>query len=109
MTSASELVWRKSAYGFTLHLHNRGPALVAVVPDDICPGMWRVRRPDGGLSDLANVTRAKDATASVALVFINHRKKQDQETPSEAPPVRQNVRPYVSGLSDIPATQRGAQ
>jgi hypothetical protein len=27
----------------------------------IIPGMWRIRHPDGRMSDLANLTRAKDA------------------------------------------------
>ena len=32
-----------------------------VVPDAAHPGMWRVRWPDGRLSDMTNLTRAKDA------------------------------------------------
>ena len=32
-----------------------------VVPDAVHPGMWRVRWPDGRLSDITNLTRAKDA------------------------------------------------
>jgi hypothetical protein len=34
-----------------------------VVPDAAHPGMWRVRWPDGSLSDITNLTRAKDAVA----------------------------------------------
>jgi hypothetical protein len=34
-----------------------------VVPDAARPGMWRVRWPDGRLSDMTNLTRAKDAVA----------------------------------------------
>ena len=33
----------------------------AVVPDTKWPGMYRVRTPDGGLSDMVNLSRAKDA------------------------------------------------
>ena len=33
------------------------------VPDAAHPGMWRVRWPDGRLSDMTNLTRAKDAVA----------------------------------------------
>jgi hypothetical protein len=32
-----------------------------VVPDSDWPGMYRVRRPDGSLSDMATLTRARDA------------------------------------------------
>lgn len=34
-----------------------------VAPDAAHPGMWRVRWPDGRLSDMTNLTRAKDAVA----------------------------------------------
>jgi hypothetical protein len=34
-----------------------------VVPDAAHPGMWRARWPDGRLSDMTNLTRAKDAVA----------------------------------------------
>ena len=34
-----------------------------VVPDAAHPGMWRVRWPDRRLSDITNLTRAKDAVA----------------------------------------------
>lgn len=34
-----------------------------VAPDAAHPGMWRVRWPDSRLSDMTNLTRAKDAVA----------------------------------------------
>jgi hypothetical protein len=33
----------------------------SVLPDKTYPGMYRIRKPDGTLSDMLNVTRAKDA------------------------------------------------
>ena len=33
------------------------------MPDSVYPGMWRVRWPDGRVSDLANLTRINDAIA----------------------------------------------
>jgi|GEM_PF-2637633 hypothetical protein len=33
------------------------------IPDSVYPGMWRVRWPDGRLSDLANLTRVNDAVS----------------------------------------------
>jgi hypothetical protein len=38
---------------------------LSIVPDDKS-GMWRIRLPDGTLSDMVNLTRAKEA-ASLAL------------------------------------------
>ena len=35
--------------------------LVIVVPDNFWPDMWRLCWPDGRVSDMANLTRAKDA------------------------------------------------
>jgi hypothetical protein len=36
-----------------------------IVPDSKWPGMFRIRRPDGSLSDMANLTRIKDALRSM--------------------------------------------
>jgi hypothetical protein len=36
-----------------------------IVPDGNYPGMYRLRLPDGSLSDLVNLTRARDALADV--------------------------------------------
>lgn len=38
-------------------------AYVAIVPDTTFPGMYRLKRTDGTLSDMVNLTRAKDALA----------------------------------------------
>jgi hypothetical protein len=38
-----------------------GVARYRLVPDGRWPGMWRIRRPDGTLTDMVNLTRAKDA------------------------------------------------
>ena len=31
-----------------------------IVPDPVWPGMYRIRRPDESLSDMANLTRCRD-------------------------------------------------
>ena len=33
--------------------------------------MWRIRYPDGWLSDMVNLTRAKDAAGLIALSLLN--------------------------------------
>jgi hypothetical protein len=36
-----------------------------VVPHEHWPGMFRIRRPDGSLSDMVNLTRVRDALCSI--------------------------------------------
>jgi len=40
--------------------------LAHIVPDKTYPGMWRVVRADGLLSDMVNKTRAKDVASGLA-------------------------------------------
>jgi hypothetical protein len=69
-----ELVWE----GNNLRL-GRGRKLSEIVQDSKYPNMWRVRHPNGSLSDMVNRTRAKDAAVTVAIMILN-----GQETPAEA-------------------------
>jgi hypothetical protein len=56
------------------YLGPKGRKLLRVVPDQKYPGMWRVERPDGSLTDMANCSWAKDAATAIALSFLNARK-----------------------------------
>ncbi len=40
--------------------------LATVVPDTRWPDMWRIAWPDGQISDMVNLTRAKDAAVAIA-------------------------------------------
>jgi hypothetical protein len=51
----------------------------SIVPDERYPQMWRVRCPNGSLSDMVNRTRAKDA----AMTMIGKDRKALQP-PAEA-------------------------
>jgi hypothetical protein len=73
----THLTWRQS--GGTRELCLGRTTKARVVPDDKYPGMWRVSC-DGRLSDMANLTRAKDAACSIVLASVNV-----EETGSEAP------------------------
>ena len=42
-------------------LYFRGHVIATIVQDVRYPDMWRVRLPDGTISDMVNLTRAKDA------------------------------------------------
>jgi hypothetical protein len=48
-----------------------GRLLAIVEPDTQWAGMYRVRLPSGHLTDIVNLTRAKDAAVSLALSKIN--------------------------------------
>jgi hypothetical protein len=41
------------------------PAYIAIVADNRFPGMYRLKRSDGSLSDMVNLTRAGDALAEI--------------------------------------------
>jgi hypothetical protein len=51
----------------------------SIVPDEYYPQIWRVRRPNGSLSDMSNRTRAKDA----AMTMLDKDLKAI-ETPAQA-------------------------
>jgi len=57
---------------------NSGKLLAIVEPDVKYPKMWRVRIPDGSVSDMANLTRIKDAAQSLALDRLNVDVSPDQ-------------------------------
>jgi hypothetical protein len=63
----NELVWD----GLQLRLRTAGgPVMATIVPDANWPGMWRVRS-GRRLSDMANLSRAKDAAISIVLRGLN--------------------------------------
>jgi hypothetical protein len=57
------------------------PRRPKVVPDATRRGMWRVRWPDGRLSDMTNLTRAKDAVA--CFMETQERRQRGRHSPSE--------------------------
>ena len=70
MYGRQDLIWD----GSQLRLFSsRGRVLASIEPDLTWPRLWRVRLPDGNLTDMVNLSRAKDAAASLALGILNHR------------------------------------
>src|SRR5262245_4480551 len=59
----NQLYWRHHGADWTLY--DRRRIVGRVVSDATWPHMWRVRLP-GGLSDIINLTRAKDAARALA-------------------------------------------
>ena len=95
-----DLTWRRERDS-TLVLCRAGSRaiLAQIVSDRVYPSMWRVKMPSGKLSDMTNLTRAKDAAMSIALAILN-REQKVQETASEAPPTAPND---FEALSDLQA------
>jgi hypothetical protein len=56
--------------GTTLRQRRGGRVRATIVPDKTWPGMWRVQMPDGDVTDMVNITRAKDAAQSLALAVL---------------------------------------
>jgi hypothetical protein len=65
----SHLRWGRDGAAWVVS--HGGAELARVVPDEKYRGMWRVRSPEGRLSDMANITWAKDAAAAMALAILN--------------------------------------
>ena len=79
--------------------------LLRIERDGVYPGMWRVRLPDGSLTDMVNRTRAKDAAVSIAL-----RSLEVSEMPLEAPPIAPNdfqVHPDLEAVCARPGARQG--
>jgi hypothetical protein len=53
-------------------------------PDATYPGMWLIRHPDGRLSEMVNLSRAKDAATSLAVGTLNADKRRPV-----TPPIRE--------------------
>jgi hypothetical protein len=69
MLGYADLFWKDN----NLYRLGSKRALLSIAPDAKYPDMWRVVRPDGSLSSMANRTRAKDAGMAMALQGLNGR------------------------------------
>jgi hypothetical protein len=78
--SRKDFSWHEHADGWALHAIGHRSAIVRVVIDKVWPGMWRVRHPDGRLSDMANLTWAKDGAIAVAMRWLDPRKVSRKKT-----------------------------
>lgn len=51
---------------YTLHYQRFPKVLARIIPDEIYPSMYRIHWPNGDISDMVNLTRAKDAAVLIA-------------------------------------------
>jgi hypothetical protein len=97
-----DFTWHEHPDGWALHAVGHQSAIVHIVPDGTWPGMWRIRHPDGQLSDMANLTRARDGAIAVAMRLLDPRKRGEQRAPA-ASPIRVPGRAGIYPHPDAPA------
>jgi hypothetical protein len=51
----------------------RGRILATIKPDPDWPNLYRIHMPDGHVTDMVNLTRARDAAVCLALNALNER------------------------------------
>jgi hypothetical protein len=51
---------------YALHYGSARTPITLVVPDSVYAGMYRIRWPSGAMSDMANLSRVKDAALAIA-------------------------------------------
>jgi hypothetical protein len=77
MPSAVSYSWKVN----DLHYGKGSKPVISIEKDAKYPTMWRVRMPDGTLSDMVNRTRAKDAAILVADRILNVAYRRDAPGP----------------------------
>ena len=70
IVGGDRLCWRRDGSALALYHGKSQNTLVHIEPDPIWPGMFRVRS-RVAVSDLCNLTRAKDAAFAIALRHLN--------------------------------------
>jgi len=79
-----------------LHAIGHRSAIVHIVPDRVWPEMWRIRHPDGRLSDMANLAWARDGAVAVAMRLLDPRKgKSPEAKPTASLPSRRKAEQRV--------------
>jgi hypothetical protein len=73
-----------------------------IVQDAKHPSMWRVRQPNGSLSDMVNRTRAKDACAAMAATAERRGRQsrtEDPQTRFSPPPLPNPLQAEINASS----------
>lgn len=87
MYDSHDLTWK----GERLFIVGKRAPVAEVMRDTCYVSMWRFRLlPDGELSDMVNLTRAKDAARCHTLTALNRRGRR-----TVSPPIEQTAEPVV--------------
>jgi len=95
-----DFTWHEQSDGWALHAIGHRSAIVHVVPDKVWPGMWRIRHPNGRLSDMANLSWAKDGAIAVAMRWLDPRKVSRRRA-EQSRPVASPMR-HIEGAAALP-------
>src|SRR5258708_298716 len=79
-----DLVWHRDGDDLVICHHGSAP-LLRVVRDTRFREMWRIADAGDRLSDLANITRARDGATSRALAILNRPTKAQETHPARSP------------------------
>jgi hypothetical protein len=79
-----DLVWRRNGDDWVI-CHYRSTPLLRVVRDTRFREMWRIAHAGDRLSDLTNLTRARDGATSWALAILNRPAKAQETHPARSP------------------------
>jgi hypothetical protein len=88
LVGRDRLTWRKDGVRLLLFHGSHQKPLAIVGPDHKYPVLYRIRYPDGHLSDMVNLARAKDAACRFALRSLN---SPPQETPLKGSQARKKA------------------
>jgi hypothetical protein len=91
--------WKRDGTGWILVAGKR--RFGRVVPDDKHPGMWRSILPGGRLSDMANLSWARNAVLEVALRELEYEARQRAVIDPSKCPVKRGVFQGTSSLTAI--------
>jgi hypothetical protein len=80
------LTWRADNNRLWLYRGRKRMPHACVEPDTVHPGLFRVRFSGGNVSDIVNLTRAKDAALAIVLRSLN---SEAQDSPLGGPQARQ--------------------
>lgn len=84
ITGRDQLTWRKDGARLLLFHGTSENPLAILEPDAKYPILYRIHYPDGHLSDMVNLTRAKDAACCFALRSLNSRLQETRLEGSQA-------------------------
>jgi hypothetical protein len=97
--TASPLAWRRDGNGWILLAGRR--RFGRVVPDSKYPGMWRSVKADGQLSDMSNLSWAKNAVLVAAERELEFEERQRHATdPTKCPEKRAVFRGSSSPIAE---------
>ena len=64
---AIKLNWKFEDGSYVLYRQGSRAPVLCVVPDETYPAMWRIKAKAGVLSDMVNLSRARDAAFGLAM------------------------------------------